>query len=103
MRKKKNEKNLDGYTAATIEYHWCGAKNPNCPTAVKANDVELPSYRFAQFCVNRTMATTSSGTSPKKKKNRVDEFFIMSLFCLCNVQSLFEDGDFLAYCRPKKF
>ncbi|KAJ1372534.1 hypothetical protein KIN20_034711 [Parelaphostrongylus tenuis] len=65
MNRKKNHRkttHLDGYTTATIEYHWCGAKNPNCPTAVKANDVELPSYRFAQFCVNRTLATTASGS-----------------------------------------
>nr|CDJ89343.1 Neurotransmitter-gated ion-channel transmembrane region domain containing protein [Haemonchus contortus] len=53
---------LNGYSTAAIEYHWCGAANPNCETAVVADDVELPSYRFAKVCIDRTMATTASGS-----------------------------------------
>ncbi|WKX98439.1 hypothetical protein Q1695_013823 [Nippostrongylus brasiliensis] len=51
-----------GYSTAAIEYHWCGAVNPNCKEAVMADNVELPSYRFAKVCVDRTMATTASGS-----------------------------------------
>ncbi|KAK6044102.1 Neurotransmitter-gated ion-channel transmembrane region [Cooperia oncophora] len=61
-KSKKKQKNLDGYSTTAIEYHWCGAANPNCPTAVVADDVELPSYRFAKVCMDRTMATTASGS-----------------------------------------
>ncbi|VDL84876.1 unnamed protein product [Nippostrongylus brasiliensis] len=53
---------IDGYSTAAIEYHWCGAVNPNCKEAVMADNVELPSYRFAKVCVDRTMATTASGS-----------------------------------------
>ncbi|CAJ0599431.1 unnamed protein product [Cylicocyclus nassatus] len=81
---KQTKKHLDGYSTANIEYHWCGAANPNCPTAVKANDVELPSYRFAQFCVNRTMATTSSGSYSRLLLlfifDRESGFYLLQIF-----------------------
>ena len=51
----------------TLEYNWCGEKNTGC-NAVKLNDdIELPSFKFAQLCVNRTLAETASGESKFKE------------------------------------
>ncbi|CAI4232082.1 unnamed protein product [Auanema sp. JU1783] len=50
------------YTTDTISYQWCSSFDPNCANAVQTGPVELPSYRFSDVCVNRTMATTSSGS-----------------------------------------
>lgn len=50
----------DGYTTATIHYHWCG-RSGSCENPVKVEDIELPTYSFAQLCVNTTLATTASG------------------------------------------
>ncbi|VDM96417.1 unnamed protein product [Thelazia callipaeda] len=51
-----------GYTTATIHYHWCQLKDENCNSAVKVEPFELPSYRFTSLCINKTIATTSSGS-----------------------------------------
>ncbi|MCP9263557.1 Gamma-aminobutyric acid receptor subunit beta [Dirofilaria immitis] len=51
-----------GYTVATIHYHWCQLKDIDCKTAVKVEPFELTSYRFANLCINKTIATTSSGS-----------------------------------------
>uniref|UniRef100_A0A0R3RMI9 Neur_chan_memb domain-containing protein n=1 Tax=Elaeophora elaphi TaxID=1147741 RepID=A0A0R3RMI9_9BILA len=52
----------DGYTVSTIHYHWCQLKDVHCKTAVKVEPSALTSYRFASACVNKTIATTSSGS-----------------------------------------
>uniref|UniRef100_F1LCC3 Glutamate-gated chloride channel n=1 Tax=Ascaris suum TaxID=6253 RepID=F1LCC3_ASCSU len=66
MKKKmfeRENKIEDGYTTATIHYHWCSVKEPDCKKAVRVEEnIELPSYRFAHLCVNQTVATTASGS-----------------------------------------
>ncbi|VIO92725.1 Uncharacterized protein BM_BM5890 [Brugia malayi] len=51
-----------GYTIATIHYHWCQLKDVHCEAAVKVEPFELTSYRFTSLCINKTIATTSSGS-----------------------------------------
>ncbi|VDN52976.1 unnamed protein product, partial [Dracunculus medinensis] len=51
----------DGYTMATIHYHWCSHKEPNCNSGIGMEPIELPSYKFNKACMNKTIATTSSG------------------------------------------
>ncbi|VIO92724.1 Neurotransmitter-gated ion-channel transmembrane region family protein [Brugia malayi] len=52
----------NGYTIATIHYHWCQLKDVHCEAAVKVEPFELTSYRFTSLCINKTIATTSSGS-----------------------------------------
>lgn len=48
---------------ATIHYHWCSHKEPNCNSGIGMEPIELPSYKFNKACMNKTIATTSSGKS----------------------------------------
>lgn len=60
----KERNSPDGYTTATIHYSWCSLNEPNCSKPVGTEKMELPSFQFAAFCVNSTLAHTSSGLRP---------------------------------------
>ncbi|CAB3401315.1 unnamed protein product [Caenorhabditis bovis] len=72
------------YSTAEIAYDWCTSKEPNCASAVKADDIELSSYKFAKVCQNRTLATTASGTYSRLKVtfvfDRETSFYFLQIF-----------------------
>ncbi|CAI5444322.1 unnamed protein product [Caenorhabditis angaria] len=52
-----------GHSMNDVEYNWCGlSRRPNCTDSVRADSVELASYKFVEICKRRTVAVTSSGS-----------------------------------------
>ncbi|VDD86971.1 unnamed protein product, partial [Enterobius vermicularis] len=52
-----------GFTKNDIHYHWCELTQPNCsePIRIAVDNITLPNYRLGPVCLNKTIATTTSG------------------------------------------
>ncbi|CAI2348292.1 unnamed protein product [Caenorhabditis sp. 36 PRJEB53466] len=85
LRTTSGSTSTDAYSTAEIEYNWCTSKEPNCATAVKADEnIELSSYQFTKICQKRTLASTSSGTYSRLRVSfifdRDSGFYFLQIF-----------------------